>query len=137
MAGAGAIVFGEFRLDLASESLERNGSAVALTPKAYGLLRHFLANPGRLLTKDDLLDAVWPDTAVSDAVLKVCVAELRKVLGDPAATPRYVATVHRRGYRFIAIVAARPGASGGGGSLASWVAPHGATMGSPAHPHES
>src|SRR6185369_7592925 len=103
--GAGALAFGDFRLDLASESLERNGAPVALTPKAYALLRHFLDHPGRLLTKDDLLDAVWPDTAVSDAVLKVCVAELRKVLGDPSATPRYVATVHRRGYRFIAPVA--------------------------------
>ncbi len=105
MDGTGAITFGDFRLDLASESLTCAGTPVALTPKAYGLLRHFLANPGRLLTKDGLLDAVWPDTAVSDAVLKVCVAELRKALGDPVATPRYVATVHRRGYRFIAPIA--------------------------------
>lgn len=105
MNGA-AIAFGDFRLDLGTESLERDGVPVPLTPKAYGLLRHFLANPGRLLTKDDLLDAVWPDTAVSDAVLKVCVAELRKVLGDPVTSPRYVATVHRRGYRFVAPVMA-------------------------------
>src|SRR5512134_2226046 len=95
-----ALAFGDFRLDLGTESLERDGVPVPLTPKAYGLLRHFLDHPGRLLTKDDLLDAVWPDTAVSDAVLKVCVAELRKVLGDPVTSPRYVATVHRRGYRF-------------------------------------
>jgi DNA-binding winged helix-turn-helix (wHTH) protein/predicted ATPase len=106
MDGVAAITFGDFRLNLTSESLERDGVPVAVTPKAYGLLRHFLANAGRLLTKDDLLDAVWPDTAVSDAVLKVCVAELRKVLGDPVTSPRYVATVHRRGYRFIAPVEA-------------------------------
>ncbi len=112
MDGVAALAFGDFRLDLATETLLRDGVAVPLTPKAYGLLRHFLAHPGRLLSKDDLLDAVWPDTAVSDAVLKVCVAELRKVLGDPVASPRYVTTVHRRGYRFIAPLATEAAPSG-------------------------
>ena len=104
MAEAGTIAFGEFRLDLASEVLARDGMPVPLTPKAYRLLRHFLAHPDVLLGKDDLLDAVWPDAAVGDAVLKVCVGELRRALGDATAAPRYIATVHRRGYRFIATV---------------------------------
>jgi len=104
MAEAGTIAFGEFRLDVASEMLARDGEPVPLTPKAYRLLRHFLAHPDVLLSKDDLLDAVWPDVAVGDAVLKVCVGELRRALGDATTTPRYIATVHRRGYRFIATV---------------------------------
>jgi DNA-binding winged helix-turn-helix (wHTH) protein/tetratricopeptide (TPR) repeat protein len=104
MAEAGTIVFGEFRLDLASEMLAHDGTAVPLTPKAYRLLRHFLAHPDVLLGKDDLLDTVWPDVAVGDAVLKVCVGELRRALGDTTAAPRYIATVHRRGYRFVATV---------------------------------
>lgn len=96
--------FGEFRLDLASELLSRDGTPVPLTPKAYRLLRHFLAHPDVLLSKDDLLDALWPGVAVGDAVLKVCVGELRRALGDSTTTPRYIATAHRRGYRFIATV---------------------------------
>lgn len=104
MAEAGTIAFGEFRLDVASEMLARDGEPVPLTPKAYRLLRHFLAHPDVLLSKDDLLDAVWPDVAVGDAVLKVCVGELRRALGDATTMPRYIATVHRRGYRFVASV---------------------------------
>jgi tetratricopeptide (TPR) repeat protein len=57
-----------------------------------------------LVTKDELLDAVWPETYVSDVVLKVCVREIREVLGDQAKSPQYLETVHRRGYRFIAEV---------------------------------
>ena len=53
------------------------------------------------MTKEELLAAVWPDVAVGDAALAVCVGEIRKLLGDDARTPRYVETVHRRGYRFI------------------------------------
>jgi DNA-binding winged helix-turn-helix (wHTH) protein/tetratricopeptide (TPR) repeat protein len=104
MAEGGTIAFGEFRLDLASEMLARDGVPVPLTPKAYRLLRHFLAHPDVMLSKDDLLDAVWPGVAVGDAVLKVCVGELRRALGDATTTPRYIATAHRRGYRFIALV---------------------------------
>jgi len=63
MDDAGAIAFGGFRLELASESLERDGAAIALTPKAYGLLRHFLAHPGGLLTKDDCNGAAAPTAA--------------------------------------------------------------------------
>jgi DNA-binding winged helix-turn-helix (wHTH) protein len=69
------------------------------------VLQHLAERPGELVTKDALLEAVWPATVVGDAVLKVCVREVRKALGDPAGAPRYIATVHRLGYRFIAGVA--------------------------------
>jgi len=96
------IVFDAFRLDLQAECLWHAGEPLRLRRKAFSLLRHLLENSGRLLTKQELLDAVWPDVAVTDAVLKVCISEVRKALGDNAAEPRFVVTVHRRGYRFVA-----------------------------------
>src|SRR5262249_26639711 len=71
---------------------------------------HYLAlHPGRLVTKEELRAAVWPGVAVSEIVLAVCVSELRKVLGDSAKTPRFIETVHGRGYRFIATVGSDAG----------------------------
>jgi hypothetical protein len=61
-----------------------------------------VTHPDRLVSKDELLDAIWPETAVSDTVLRVAIGALRKVLGDTAQTPRFIATVSRRGYRFLA-----------------------------------
>ena len=102
--------FGPFQLDLANALLLRDGRPVALTPKALEVLHHLASRPQRLVTKDELLDAVWPDVLVSDASIKVCVREIRKALDDDVRTPRYIETVHRRGYRFIATV--RKGKSG-------------------------
>ena len=76
-----------------------------LPPKVFAVLHYLVTHPDRLVTKDELLDAVWPETAVSDAVVRVAIGALRKVLGDTAQTPRYIATVPRRGYRFLAPVA--------------------------------
>ena len=73
-----------------------------LAPRAFALLRHLVEHPQRLITKDDLLAAVWRDAIVSDAALASCVRDLRKALGDSSRKPRYIETVHRRGFRFIA-----------------------------------
>src|SRR5262245_57108763 len=110
------ITFGHFRLDIANQCLWRGGPMVSLTPKAFAVLRCLIERSGQLVSKDELLDSVWPDAAVSDASLKVCVREIRRALGDPAAAPRYIATVHRRGYRFIGHVEppVAPGDSPGG-----------------------
>jgi class 3 adenylate cyclase len=67
------------------------------------VLHYLVTHPDRLVTKDELLDAVWPETSVTDAVLRVAIGALRKVLGDTARTPRFIATVPRRGYRFLAL----------------------------------
>src|SRR4030095_1842270 len=72
--------------------------------KSYALLDYLLANRGRLVTKEELLQQIWPGTYVTDAVLKVCVRAIRKALEGDAVTPRFIETVHRRGYRFIGIV---------------------------------
>src|SRR5262249_10088173 len=94
--------FPPFRLDPDNACLWRGTKAVRLTPKAFAVLQCLVERPGRLVTKDLLLESVWPATAVGDAVLKVCVREIRRALGDRVGAPRFVATVHRRGYRFIA-----------------------------------
>jgi DNA-binding winged helix-turn-helix (wHTH) protein/predicted ATPase len=76
---------------------------VALSPKAFNVLHYLVTHPARLVTKDELLDAVWPETTVTDAVVRVAIGALRKALDD-TAPPRFIVTVPRRGYRFLAPV---------------------------------
>jgi DNA-binding winged helix-turn-helix (wHTH) protein len=97
--------FADFRLDLVNACLWRGTQPITLTPKAFDVLHYLVTHPDRLVTKDELLDAVWPETAVSDAVVRVAIGALRKILGDTAQTPRFIATVPRRGYRFLGSVA--------------------------------
>src|SRR5262245_42248727 len=96
--------FADFRLDLDNASLWRGTQPLTLTPKAFGVLQYLVTHADRLVTKDTLLDAVWPETAISDAVVRIAIGEVRRVLGDTAQAPRFIATVHRRGYRFLAPV---------------------------------
>src|SRR5215831_9500357 len=98
--------FADFRLDPANACLWRGTQPVALTPKAFDVLQYLVTHPDRLVTKDTLLDAIWPELAISDAVVRIAIGELRRVLGDTAQAPRFIATVHRRDYRFVAPVAA-------------------------------
>ncbi len=100
--------FGPFRCDPMNARVWHGEEAVALTPKAFNVLLYLLRHPGQLVNKDELLKAVWPETYVGDAVLKVSVGEIRKVLADDPKTPRFIETVHRRGYRFIAPTSAFP-----------------------------
>src|SRR5262245_24774908 len=96
--------FADFRLDPANACLWRGTQPLALTPKAFEVLRYLVTHADRLVTKATLLDAVWPETAISEVVVRVAIGELRRVLGDTAQAPRFIATVHRRGYRFVAPV---------------------------------
>jgi class 3 adenylate cyclase len=96
--------FDDFRLDPDNACLWRGTQPIALTPKAFDVLHYLVTQPDRLVTKDTLLDAVWPETAVSDAVVRIAIGELRRALGDTAQASRYIATVQRRGYRFVAPV---------------------------------
>jgi DNA-binding winged helix-turn-helix (wHTH) protein len=75
-----------FRLDLDSACLWRESRVVALKPKPFAVLQYLVEHAGRLVTKEEIFDAVWPSTAVGDAVLKVCIGELRKALGETAQT---------------------------------------------------
>jgi pimeloyl-ACP methyl ester carboxylesterase/DNA-binding winged helix-turn-helix (wHTH) protein len=96
--------FADFRLDPVSGQLYRRNERIALSPKAFALLEHLAGQAGRLVSKQELLSAVWPDVFVGDAVLKGTIRELRKALNDDPAEPRFIETQHRRGYRFIAHV---------------------------------
>jgi pimeloyl-ACP methyl ester carboxylesterase len=94
--------FGRFSLDPANESLTSHGRPIRLRPKSFALLAYLAGAAGRVVTKHDLLDTLWPDTFVGDAALKTCMREIREALGDDARKPQYIETAHRRGYRFIA-----------------------------------
>jgi pimeloyl-ACP methyl ester carboxylesterase/DNA-binding winged helix-turn-helix (wHTH) protein len=96
--------FADFRLDPVSGHLFRRNERVALAPKAFALLQHLAGQPGRLVPKQELLSAIWPDVFVGDAVLKSTIRELRKALDDDSHEPRFIETAHRRGYRFVAHV---------------------------------
>jgi predicted ATPase/DNA-binding winged helix-turn-helix (wHTH) protein len=113
------LIFGPFRLDWHDERLWRGHEAIPLPPKTFAVLCCLVTQAGQLVTKDALLEAVWPETVVSEAVVTVAMRALRRVLGDPARTPRFIETVHGRGYRFIAPVSALVAPSGPGKEAAS------------------
>jgi DNA-binding winged helix-turn-helix (wHTH) protein/tetratricopeptide (TPR) repeat protein len=105
-------VFDAFSLDLQDERLWRGQEVLHLHPKTFAVLRCLVQQAGQLVTKDALLAAVWPETAVSESVVTVAIRQLRRVLGDQARTPRLIETVHGRGYRFVAPLRA-PASPGG------------------------
>ncbi len=137
MAGAAArsspihVRFGEFELDEANALLLRGGSSIALSPTPFGLLCALARRPGTLLTKHALLDDVWGHRFVSDSVLKGAISDIRTALDDDPHEPRFIETVPRRGYRFIAVstavAAAEPAGSTTGGS--AFESPHGSFVG--------
>jgi DNA-binding winged helix-turn-helix (wHTH) protein len=94
--------FNSFHLDVPNASLQRGKQTIFLAPKVFRVLQYLVEHPGQLITKDDLFRAVWPGIAVTDATLAVCLSQIRKALGDEPKRPRYIETVHRLGYRFIA-----------------------------------
>jgi adenylate cyclase len=95
--------FGPFVLNLERMCLQENGEDLELRPKAFDVLRHLIQQAGRVVTKDDLVAAVWPNVIVNDDALAQCVRDIRKALKDEGE--RYVRTVPRRGYMFVAEVA--------------------------------
>ncbi len=96
--------FGSFRLDTINECLWREGTQIALPPRPFMVLRYLVEHPGRLITHDELLDALWPETYVQPQVLRTYMLELRKLLGDDVAEPRFIQTLPKRGYCFVAAV---------------------------------
>jgi Tol biopolymer transport system component/DNA-binding winged helix-turn-helix (wHTH) protein len=96
--------FGAFRLDPREKLLFCDNEPVSVTPKVFETLQVFLENPGRLLEKDELMQKIWQDRFVEEGNLPFTIKTLRRVLKDDAHHPRYIETVPRRGYRFIADV---------------------------------
>jgi DNA-binding winged helix-turn-helix (wHTH) protein len=96
--------FGSATLDLGERQILKDGTPVPLTPKAFDLLAVLASNPGRLLTKDDLLQAVWGDVVVEESNLAYNISAIRKALGESGEGERCIETVPKRGYRFVARV---------------------------------
>jgi DNA-binding winged helix-turn-helix (wHTH) protein len=105
---AAAITFAPFRLDPSRGRLLRGDQSIRLRPKTWSVLLYLAQRPGVLVTKDELLDAVWPDVVITPDTLSKSIGELRVALADNYRTPRCIETVHRRGYRFVAVTSAGP-----------------------------
>ena len=102
------IIFPPFQLDVTNQRLWRGDKPVTLRPKAFDLLIYLSQRPNQLVTKEELLEACWPGTAVTDTSLKVCVREIREALSDHPKAPKFIETAHRRGYRFIGRIEPSP-----------------------------
>lgn len=98
------MTFGRFSLMPARQRLLRDGIAVPIGSRAFELLIVLARRSGELISKHDLIAAVWPDTFVDESNLKVHVCLLRRSLGDTRKHPEYIATIPGRGYRFVATV---------------------------------
>jgi DNA-binding winged helix-turn-helix (wHTH) protein len=96
--------FDDFALDTGTRRLLRAGSEVRLSPKAFDLLQLLVVNSSRAMSKTELLGQLWPSTHVLETNLASLIAEIRRTLDDSADTPRYVRTMHRFGYWFIAAI---------------------------------
>jgi TolB-like protein/DNA-binding winged helix-turn-helix (wHTH) protein/Tfp pilus assembly protein PilF len=96
--------FGPFLLDPIERILSRQGTPVSLTPKAFEILLCLVRNPGRMVTKNELLRQIWPDTFVEEVNLAVNISAIRKALGESPQDSRFITTVPGRGYRFVAEV---------------------------------
>jgi eukaryotic-like serine/threonine-protein kinase len=102
------IGFGPFAFDRQSRLLWRDGAEIALPPRVLGVLEVLIDRPGQVVARQDLLDGVWKDAFVTDTSLAEAVSFLRQALGDDPQAPRYIQTVHRRGYRFLPALTEAP-----------------------------
>jgi DNA-binding winged helix-turn-helix (wHTH) protein/tetratricopeptide (TPR) repeat protein len=101
--------FHAFRLDITNQCLWRGDERVSLTPKAFDLLRYLVDHGDRLVTQEEILEALWPGTFVNQEVVKKYILGIRKVLGDRHDKPEFIRTFPKRGYQFVApIVDDRP-----------------------------
>jgi len=96
--------FGEFTLDVADRRLSKSGQPVPLPPKTHDLLVALVRRAGQLVTKHELLGAVWSGSFVEEGILSVHISTLRKVFGDESEPRRFIETVQRSGYRFIGVI---------------------------------
>jgi DNA-binding winged helix-turn-helix (wHTH) protein len=96
--------FRSFRLDSLNQCLWQGEKRVPLTPKAFDVLRYLVEHPARLVTQDEILEALWPETYVNPELIKKYILGIRKVLGDRHDRPEFIETIPKRGYQFVAPV---------------------------------
>src|SRR4030095_11486913 len=99
-----SLIFPPFCLDFVNACLWRGSKRLPLLPKDFVVLHYLATHAGRLVTQAELFKVVWAATVVSPSVLKLCLHRIRRTLGDKATKPRFIETVHRRGYRLIVSV---------------------------------
>ena len=104
--------FKAFRLDPANHLLWRNGDRVPVPPKGFDVLAYLVEHAGRVVTQDEILEALWPETYVNPEVLRKYILEIRKTLGDRPDKPEFIETLPKRGYRFVASVIDENGTGG-------------------------
>ncbi len=104
--------FADFLVDEGNAQLWQDGKAIKLRPKAFDVLCYLLEHANELVTKDELLAAIWPGLVVGDTNLQLCLSEIRKAFAEDPSRPRFIETVHRRGYRFHTSPATEPLAPG-------------------------
>lgn len=102
------IAFPPFSLDPTTDQLWHYHQKVALRPKSLAVLLYLLRHPKRIITKQEFLNSLWPATKVGEAALKVCIREIRRALNDNTETPRFIETIPRKGYRFVAPLSTNP-----------------------------
>src|SRR4030088_2018803 len=96
--------FKMFRLDSANHLLWRNGDRVALAPKAFDVLAYLVEHAGRVVTQDEILEALWSETYINPEVLRKYILEIRRALGDRPDNPVFIVTLPKRGYQFVASI---------------------------------
>src|SRR5215467_12732159 len=96
--------FHSFRLDTLNHCLWLAEERVAIPPKTFDVLRYLVEHPGRLVSQDEILEALWPETYVNPEVLRKYILEIRKILRDRPENPLFIETMPKRGYRFVAPV---------------------------------
>src|SRR5271155_5374241 len=96
--------FGEFQMDARARTLRRREAIVAINFRAFNVLLYFVQNPGKVLTRDELLKNVWPDTYVDENSLAQSISALRRALEEKPGDNSYIVTLPGRGYQFVAPV---------------------------------
>ncbi|PON19042.1 hypothetical protein C2W62_04830 [Candidatus Entotheonella serta] len=94
-------LFDDYELNTETQELSYAGQQIPLTPKAYAVLAHLIVNRDRLVSKDELLDEIWPDTYVDDSAVKRNIMAVRRAIGDRSSTREHIVTQRARGYRFV------------------------------------
>src|SRR5580693_4229048 len=110
--------FGQFVLDPARRTLSCADSPISLTPRAFDVLLFLVQNPNRLVTKEELLQAVWGDSFVEEGNLTQYISHLRKALDDNSEETRLIVTISRKGYQFTADVTVADAADTAGQAVA-------------------
>jgi DNA-binding winged helix-turn-helix (wHTH) protein len=104
LVNSNAILFDNYQLNTETQELSQAGRLIPLTPKAYAVLAHLIANRDRLVSKEELLDEIWPETYVDDSAVKRNIMAVRRAIGGGSGPKAHIKTQRARGYRFIATV---------------------------------